>query len=231
MRREAEPATVRVRVRTAAATVLAAALLGAGARGLVTAAPAAPRALVSRSPSLEPGPRVDGPIPSGFARSRAGAVAAATTDIRQGQRLFEMSPAARLAALRDMASPAAASAYVATQSEQLAELDGIAARGTGPLTWDVAVVATRLDAYTPNRSLVTIWRVGILSITGLTAPLAEWTTDAYELVWQAGDWRIWSETQTPGPTPLGHPSEQPSTPEQLRLALAGFTRYPGPDAF
>jgi hypothetical protein len=229
MRRGAEPATLRVRVRTAAATVLAAALLGAGARGLVTPARAAPRAL--GRPSTGPGPRVDGPIPSGFARSRAGAVAAATTDIRQGQRIFEMPPAARRAALRALASPAAASAYVAEQSEQLGELDGIAARGTGPLTWDVAVLATRLDAYTPNRALVTVWRVGILSITGLTAPLAEWTTDAYELVWQTGDWRIFSETQTPGPTPLGHPSEQPSTPEQLRLALAGFTRYPGPDAF
>ena len=229
MRRGADPLTLRVRGRTAAATVLAAALVGAGARGLVTPAPAAPHALAS--PSTGPGPRVDGPIPSGFARSHAGAVAAATTDIRQGQRLFEMPPTARSAALRAMASPAAADAYVAAQGAQLAELDGIAARGTGPLTWDVAVLATRLDAYTPNRALVTVWRVGILSITGLTAPLAEWTTDAYELVWQAGDWRIWSETQTPGPTPLGHPSEQPSTPEQLRLALAGFTRYPGPDAF
>jgi len=64
-----------------------------------------------------------------------------------------------------------------------------------------------------------------------TAPLAEWTTDAYELVWERGDWRIWSETQTPGPTPLAHPSETPSTPEQLRTALAGFTRYPGSDPF
>jgi hypothetical protein len=229
MRRGAEPVAVRVRARTAAATVLTAALVGAGARGLVTPAPAAPRVLTT--PSTGPGPRVDGPIPSGFARTRAGAVAAATSDIRQGQRLFAMPATARTAALRAMASPGAADAYVAEQSQQLAELDGIAARGTGPLTWDVAVLATRLDAYTPSRALVTIWRVGVLSITGLTAPLAEWTTDAYELVWEAGDWRIWSETQSPGPTPLGHPSEQPSTPEQLHLALAGFTRYPGPDAF
>ena len=229
MRHGAEPVTLRVRARTAAATVLAAGLVGAGARGLVTAAPAATRA--AAAPRTEPGPRVDGPIASGFARTRAGAVAAATTDIGEGQRLFDMPFAARVAALRSMASPAAASAYVAEQTAQLAELDGIAARGTGPLTWDVAVLATRLDAYTPSRALVTIWRVGILSITGLTAPLAEWTTDAYELVWHAGDWRIWSETQTPGPTPLGHPSERPSTPEQLRLALAGFTRYPGADAF
>lgn len=229
MRHGAEPATLRVRVRTAGATVLVAVLLGAGARGLMTPAPSAPRA--SATPGRGPGPRFDEPIPSGFARTRMGAVAAATTDIRQGQRIFDLPAAGRVTALRAMASRAAANAYVAEQSAQLAELDGVADRGSGPLTWDVAVLATRLDAYTPSRALVTVWRVGILSITGLTAPLAEWTTDAYELVWDAGDWRIWSETQTPGPTPLGHPTEQPSTPEQLRVALAGFTRYPGPDPF
>jgi hypothetical protein len=91
------------------------------------------------------------------------------------------------------------------------------------------VLAWRLDAYTPDRSRVSVWRVGVLSVAGLTAPLAEWTTVVYELVWERGDWRIWSETQTPGPTPRGHPSESPSTPDQLRTALAGFTRYPGPD--
>jgi len=208
--------------------MLAAALLGAGARGVVTAAP--PARTIARPPT-DPGPRVEAPIPVGFARTRAGAVAAATTDIRQGQRLYGLSSTARVAALRAMASPDAADAYVAAQTPQLAELDAIAARGAGHLTWDVAVLATRLDAYTPSRARVTIWRVGILSIFGLTAPLAEWTTDAYELVWQDGDWRVWSETQTPGPTPLGHPSESPSTPEQLRLALAGFDRYPGSDPF
>ena len=229
MRRGADPATLQLRARTAVASVLAATLVGAGARGLLT--PARPPVHATATPSSGPGPRTDAPIPAGFARTRAGAIAAATTDIRQGQRLYEMAADARVAALRGMASRAAAGAYVAEQTQQLAELDGIAARGDGPLTWDVGVLATRLDAYTPSRALVTVWRVGILSITGLTAPLAEWTTDAYELVWERGDWRIWSETQTPGPTPLGHPSETPSTPEQLRTALAGFTRYPGPDPF
>ncbi len=103
--------------------------------------------------------------------------------------------------------------------------------GRGPSRGTSGCSPHALDAYTSSRALVTVWRVGILSISGLTAPLAEWTTDAYELVWERGDWRIWSETQTPGPTPLAHPSETPSTPEQLRTALAGFTRYPGSDPF
>jgi len=229
MRRGADATTVHVRPRTLTVSILGAALIGAGARGLVTRTAATPRP--APRAAADPGPRTDAPIPAGFADSRAGAVAAATTDIRQGQRLFDMTPDARAAALRAMAAPAAADAYVTEQTQELAELDGVAARGTGPLTWDVAVLATRLDAYTSSRALVSVWRVGILSVSGLTAPLAEWTTDAYDLVWQAGDWRIWSESQTPGPTPLGHPSEAASTPDQLRLALAGFTRYPGPDPF
>lgn len=93
----------------------------------------------------------------------------------------------------------------------------------------MSVLATRIDAYTSSRSRVSVWRVGILSIDGLTAPLAEWTTVAYDLVWDRADWRIWSETQSSGPTPMTHPDEKPSTPDSLRTALAGFTRYPGTD--
>ena len=229
MRRGANPPTIPLRARTLVAALLAAALLGAGARGVVAAAPAPARPRTA--PSSDPGPRTEGPVPAGFAHTHAGAVAAAATDVRQGQRLYNLPADERVTALRAMASQAAAGTYVAEQSQELAELDAVAARGDGPLTWDVAVLATRLDAYTPSRALVSIWRVGVLSINGLTAPVAEWTTVAYELVWERGDWRIWSDTQTPGPTPMGHPSEPPSTPDQLSSALAGFTRYPGPDPF
>jgi len=51
------------------------------------------------------------------------------------------------------------------------------------------------------------------------------------LVWERGGWRIWSETQTPGPSPMPHPEATPSTPEELQGALAGFVRYPGGEAF
>jgi len=71
--------------------------------------------------------------------------------------------------------------------------------------------------------------VGGLSVDGLTNPIAGWTPVSYGRGWERGDWRIWSETQTAGPTPTVHPADSPSTPEQLRTALAGFTRYPGPD--
>jgi len=218
-----------VRPRTVLVACLVAALLGAGARGAVAArAPALAR--VARVGTVGPRAEVDG-LPAGFARSRDGAVAAATTYVRDGQRLVDLPDADRIVALRSIASRASTDAYLAQARAELAELDGIAARGQGPLTWDVAVLATRTDAYTDQRAQVAVWRVGILSIGGLTAPLAEWTTVVYDLVWERDDWRIWSETQTAGPTPMGHPDEPPSTPDQLRTDLAGFTRYPGPDPF
>ena len=168
-------------------------------------------------------------MPVGFSHDRAGALAAATSIVRDGQRIYDLAPEPREAALRTLAAAASADGYVAAQARQLAEFDGIARRGQGPLTWHVAVLATRLDAYTAARARVSIWRIGILSIAGLTAPLAEYTTVIYELVWERGDWRIWSETQTPGPTPMGHPEETPSSPADWDAALEGFTRYPGPD--
>jgi hypothetical protein len=221
---------VALRPRTLALTVFAAALLGGAARGLMTG-PTAPAHLPATVATTEPGPRVAAAngLPSGFAHSPAGALAAATTYVRQGQRLFDMAPDQRSTALQNLAARGAAAEFVADETAQLTELDGVATRGQGHLTWDVIVLATRTDAYTPPRARVSVWRVGILSIDGLTAPLAEWTTVVYDLVWERADWRVWAETQSPGPTPIPHPAETASTPDSLRTSLAGFARYPGTD--
>lgn len=220
--------TIALRSRTLVLAVGASALIGAGTRGLL-ASPPTPRPNPTIAQAT-PGPHSEtAGIPTGFARSQAGAIAAASTYVRQGQRIFNLPADARTAALLAVASRAASTAYLAQVSAQLAELDGIAARGHGHLIWDVSVLATRADAYTSQRARVSVWRVGVLSVGGLTSPLSEWTIVDYELVWERSDWRIWSETQTPGPTPMGHPDAHPSNPGQFDAALAGFTRYPGLD--
>jgi hypothetical protein len=220
---------VALRPRTLVLAALAAALVGAGAHGLMTGPDAGTQ--LQRTASSGPGPRFAdaNALPAGFARTPAGAVAAATTYVRQGQRIFDLTPDQRSAALQNLAAHGAADSFVADQTAQLAELDGIAARGQGHLTWDVTVLATRIDAYTQPRARVSVWRVGILSIDGLTAPLAEWTTVTYDLVWERADWRVWAQTQSSGPTPTLHPDEKPSSPDSLRTSLAGFVRYPGTD--
>jgi hypothetical protein len=77
---------------------------------------------------------------------------------------------------------------------------------------------------------VVLWRVGILSTEGFVAPVATYSIVTYEFVWQAGDWKVWSETQQPGPTPVVSPNERPALPEEFRDALEGFTRYPATGA-
>ena len=219
-------AAVTLQARTLALTLVATAVTGMGARGLVASPVSSPPPV--RGAAGAPGPRsTTAGMPTGFARSQPGAVAAATTYLRQGQHLFDLPPTDRVPALQTITSRDGAAGYLAQVSAQLTELDGIEAHGQGHLTWDVSVLATRVDAYSAERARVSIWRVGVLSVTGLTAPIAEWTTVDDELVWERGDWKVWAETQTPGPTPTGHPDARPSTPGQLQAALTGFTRYPG----
>lgn len=199
-------------------------LIGAGARSLL--APGAPESM-SASPSTSTDARITPGASRESGRDATGAVRAAARSVRAGQRVFDLAPDARDAALRELAARAAADGYVAQQARQLAELDGIAERGQGPLTWHVGILATRVDAITRHRARIEIWRLGTLSIEGLTAPIAEFATVSYELVWERGAWRIWSETQTPGPSPMPHPEATPSSPTEWRTRLEGFVRYPG----
>ncbi|MEX1171829.1 MAG: hypothetical protein WEG56_04360 [Chloroflexota bacterium] len=222
---------MRLRPRTLVVSILVAALVGAAAHALATPPlPPAPQARVTAA-ETEVRPRRDvAGMPVDFAHSRAGAVAAAASYVRAGQHIYELDADGRDAALRTVAADDAEPGFLAAQASQLAQLDGVAARGTGPLTWHVSVLATRLDAYRATRARVSIWRVGVLAIDGLTAPLAEYTTVTYELVWEDGDWRIWSETQVPGPSPMGHPEAIPTSVAEWRASLTGFVRYPDADA-
>lgn len=180
--------------------------------------------------SAPPGTGLHDTALQGRARTARGAVRAATLYVGLGQRIYDLAPSERPDALRRLAADGAADGYAAEQLRHFAELDAIAARGQGPLTWQVGPLATRVDAFTKSRARVSIWRVGVLSLDGLTAPLAEWTTVTYDLVWAHGRWAIWSESQVPGPTPMGHPEETPSSPQQWRAALEGFRRFPGGEA-
>jgi len=223
-------APVTLRARTLILGAVVAVLVGAAGHGIFSGSTARPASKVVAASATSAGPieERDGLL-VGFAHSRTGAITAATTYVREGQRLFDLPAGERDAALRSIAADGAADGVVGEQTPQLAELDGVAQRGQGPLTWMVSVLATRLDAYTSGRAEVSLWRIGILSVNGLMAPLAEWSTVDYELVWEHGDWRLWSETQVPGPSPIADPNQTPTTPSQWSSALNGFARFPGQD--
>ena len=56
----------------------------------------------------------------------------------------------------------------------------------------------------------------------MAPPQAGWAISVFELVWERGDWKVWSETITPGPAPIPDASAAPATSEQLAGALTGF---------
>jgi hypothetical protein len=153
-------------------------------------------------------------------------VAAAVRFVTQGDRVLNLGPTDAAAFLASMAARETASSFVTQQQANFDALRNAVAAGSGPTRLHAAVAATRLDAYTPARARVRLWRVLVVSRQGMTSPGEQWATIAYELVWQAGDWHIWSEDDTAGPTPAltGDP---PASPSRLETTLTGFQAYPG----
>jgi hypothetical protein len=83
------------------------------------------------------------------------------------------------------------------------------------------VIAARVDAFSGDRARVRLWRVAVLSRDGMTSPGAQWATVTYDLVWEQGGWKIWSETVVPGPDPASTATDL-ATPSELEADLAGF---------
>lgn len=180
------------------------------------------------SSAAAPGPRqyVDG-IPSGFARTSDGARVAAVHFVLTGQTVMGMAPTRVPDAIRGMAASGSADAQVTEAQEQLRQIRERLAGGTAPIRYVQSILASGVDAFTPQRARVSVWSVGVLSRTGVAQPQAGWTTSTFELVWERDDWRIWDNTITPGPTPALNASALPSSAEQLDQALVGFTPWNG----
>lgn len=185
-----------------------------------------PRPASGAGVTTAPGPadRTDG-IPSGFARTREGAVAAAAAFVTTGQALLDMDPLAASEAVRRMAAAVTADAQVDDVLKRLAAARETLATGSGPVVYWQATLAWRVDGYTPERARVAVWNVGVLSREGVAPPQAGWAVSSFDLVWERGDWRIWAETITPGPAPLPDDSAAPATSAQLAAALDGFTDF------
>jgi hypothetical protein len=205
--------------------VTVASLIRGGAAGGAEA-----RSYPSPAPSPQaqtlPGPREysDG-IPAGFARSRAGAVAAATRYILTGQALLDLDPRAAEEGVRRMTAAEAAGRLVDDTLRQLRDAREALSGGTGPIVFRQAVLAYRVEAFTPERARVAVWNVGVLARQGVAPPQAGWAISTLDLVWERGDWRIWAETVVPGPAPILNDSTPPATARQLLASLEGFVDF------
>lgn len=173
-----------------------------------------------------PGPAVlrEG-VPTGFERSEEGAVAATASFVCTGQALLDMDPLSAEEAVRELSAEASADELVRRHLTQLDGAREVLASGTGPIVFRQAALAWRIEAYHEDRARIAVWNVGVLSREGVAPPQAGWSTSVVDLVWERGDWRVWGESITPGPTPIIDDSDAPSTSAQLADALTGFTDF------
>lgn len=223
------PFSRRLAVAGAAALVF---LAGMAARGTLGHQGAPPPVTAVSAGTGGPGPSrtVDG-APAGFSPDEAGAKAAAVAfTATMSQRLLYVGPATADTAVRAMAAAGSADTLAADVLAKLAAATGPLAAGTGPTWWAVWPLAVKVDAYGGDRARVSVWLARFLSRQGVVVPQASWATDTVELVWERGDWRLWSTVSVPGPTPVLDGSALPVTAAGLDRALAGFELYGRPEA-
>ena len=206
-------------------------LAGMAASGLIGSAGTPDRSGGSNARSAPTEQSSSGPakyrngIPAGFARSKDGARAAAVGYVLTGQVLINLPAQEMDRAIRAMSSAGSADEQVSTAEQQLDQVRSTLAPGTGPTRYVQAVLATRIDAFGPDRARVSVWNVGVLSRVGVAAPQAGWSTSVLDLVWERGDWKLWGDTTDPGPSPALNAGDAPATSEALEAALGGFTPW------
>lgn len=166
-------------------------------------------------------------VPVGFSADEPGAVAAAVAYATASQRWLYFTDEEIEAAIAAIATPVAAPrlaedvvADVSMAREQLAQ-------SSGRIWWLVRPLAWRVDDYRDTEARVSVWTVTILSAAGIAAPQSEFLTVTLDLAWVDGDWRVDGVRDTPGPTPVTGPHDQPWDAEPFDRTLDGFTRMDG----
>jgi hypothetical protein len=189
----------------------------------------------SNSPSRLPGvPTGAAPAHSsdlvvgGFARSEAGAVAAATSYLATIAELIDASPGERQTTLTRIAAPDAPTVVSdALQGLDIVDASVADARTVLPTARVLirdAPLAYQVVGFTPDRARVGVWSVGIVLVEGRTDATEVWSTSTIELVWIEGDWRVSSWSRSPGPTPAAA-STATTPPSVLLDTVDGWGSY------
>jgi hypothetical protein len=214
----------RRRPRAATALTMVAALMVAVAVGRLTAP--GPKAVAPQIHAL-PAPRVRGVVagvPVGYARTRAGAVAAMAA---YGQALA--SPRVQLddRRRRAVASVVGTERYARALEDAEAVFAarrrsavGQALRPGAHAVFLGLPIAYRVLSYDGSRVVIKSWGVAVVaSDTGLE-PRASWSTTTTTAVWQDGDWKVDDVRSRAGPVPAG--TGTPSPAASFIDALAGM---------
>lgn len=177
------------------------------------------------------GPRVvSGGAPVGFAHSRAGAGAAATSWVAVLGTPAISDAAAYDRLLETLAAPDVRAVFAQTAqrghtalARRVEELDGSGRQ----VVFRSYPLATQFEAYSATAATVRVWAVTMFAIDGKVAVVPKWALYTWQLSWVGDDWRasaMSSDTAAADPTvPL-----DPNQPSAL-AQLLGFTPLFGPN--
>ncbi len=226
----------RVLSRRAAVTVSVASVMLATGVFLVrmTDAPAAPnagqrdRGAAAAPPSTPPArsARAAG-VPVRFASGRRGSVAAAVAYATASQRWLYFTDDQIAAAVAEIATTTAASGLTRDVVADVSMARNQLAQSSGRVWWLVRPLAWRVDTFRQREARVSVWTVTILSAAGVAAPQSEFVTVTLDLARVHREWRVDGVHDTPGPTPITGPHDQPWDAEPFDRALTGYARMDG----
>jgi hypothetical protein len=212
------------RSRPVIALALVAALIAAGAVGRLTAPRSDATVPEIRTLAAPFAHRVVAGVSVGYARTRAGAVAAMAA---YGQALADPRVQLDDRRRRSVAGAVGTERYAraledaeAVFAARRASAVGQALRAGAHAVFLGLPIAYRVLSYDGGRAVIKSWGVAVVaSDTGLE-PRASWGTTTTTAVWQHGDWKVDDVRSQVGPVPAG--AGTPSDATSFIDALAGM---------
>lgn len=188
------------------------------------------------APEGHPGPtRTQAGVPVGYARTRAGAVAAATAYVKVLSSPLILDERRRRDALEVLADPRTRQQQLdalETSAPAIAQSLRLPPDGTGgtPVLLQTIPVRVRVEAFTADTATVSVWQTSLGGTTNGVPVLQRWGTTTVELRWADGDWKQTEVRSSPGPVPLADDA-QPTAASELIDKVGDYEEYqyaPGP---
>jgi hypothetical protein len=164
---------------------------------------------------------------TGFTRDSEGASRAAVAYATASQEWLYLTDQQITAAVTAIATQASAQRLASDVVDDVRTARERLGKSAGRVWWLVRPLAWRVSAQTPDEATVEVWIVTVLSAQEVAAPQTEFATVTVELAWSDDDWRVDAVRDTPGPTPMTGPNDQPWDTEPFDKSLNGFTRIDG----
>ncbi len=165
--------------------------------------------------------------PAGVDHSEEGAVASAMAYSSASQRWLYLTDDEVRDEIADLATDRAAEGLATEAADDISAARSGLSASTGRIWWLVRPLATRVASYSPDHARISVWTVTVLSAASVAVPQTEWLTVDVDLEWERGAWRVDAVRDTPGPTPVPGPGDDPWEATDFDRALEGFIRVDG----